>query len=456
MFCTECGNKVEDEARFCPECGAVLGEDTAEEDSGFCISCGQPLDADSGFCPHCGQPMGEDAHKDEQSREKAAVPLVQPAGNGAVLAPAEDVSDASHGAAPSSSAASPIGSKLPIIIGAIIAVVAVIACIIIVVLMPPSQAPTDVDASVSAETPSSIDGIADTALPNTLVTDYEQVNQVSFPAFAIDYPESWTVESHYTTSSSEAFTLSPGVSGDVTVEYESQSDPAGVRYPPRVVAVEKVADSSFEPTQVQAGDYRGLNPMMVARIDCDWPDQSGAVSRMSCYAVVSQKALTDLSAVDLVGWRPGFTYGYVMAVCSEIPDEGFSEAQTREVIAILASFREVGNEESETHLGASGARSGLLEADYVLPDSAMRLLSPVELKDMSDYELFIARNEIFARHGRVFQKQELREHFGSKSWYRGTVSPEAFSDSMLSDIERKNIEIIKAIEQSRNSQYLLP
>lgn len=462
MFCTECGYKVEDDARFCPECGALLGENAGEESSGFCIGCGRPLDADGGFCSQCGQPVGEDVLEEERSREAMAVPLAKPAAGSVPQMAAEDAVDAPRRVASSPEAQSPVRSKLPVIIGAAIAVIAVVACIIIVVLMRPPQAPMGADASASveieppAEASPPVDGIVNIALPNTLVTDYEQVNRVSFPAFAIDYPDGWKVEDHYTAPSAEMFTLSPGDDSDVAVEYDSQGSLTDLRYPPEVVAVEKVADSSFEPAQVQASDYRALNPMMVARVDCDWPDQSGAVSRMSCYAVLPQRALSDFSAIDLVGWRPGFTYGYAMAVCSEIPDEGFSETQMREVVAILASFREISYEDAKAYFAESGAQDDLLEADYVLPDSATRLLSSAELQDMSDYELFVARNEIFARHGRTFQKQELKDHFGSKSWYHGTVSPEAFSDATLSDVERKNIETIKAIEQSRNSQYLLP
>ena len=92
----------------------------------------------------------------------------------------------------------------------------------------------------------------------------------------------------------------------------------------------------------------------------------------------------------------------------------------------------------------------------MLPDSSTRLYSASELTGLSDYELFIARNEIFARHGRSFQKEELRQHFGSKPWYDATISPSDFSDSVLSSTEKKNIETIKGIEEARHSVYLLP
>ena len=71
--------------------------------------------------------------------------------------------------------------------------------------------------------------------------------------------------------------------------------------------------------------------------------------------------------------------------------------------------------------------------NYILPDS-------------SKSELRLARNEIFARHGRMFDDQELQDYFNSKSWYRGTIRPEDFSESMLSETEKANIETIKKYE----------
>ena len=37
-------------------------------------------------------------------------------------------------------------------------------------------------------------------------------------------------------------------------------------------------------------------------------------------------------------------------------------------------------------------------------------------------------------------------YFDSKSWYKGTIDPADFSESMLSEIEKNNIELIKKYE----------
>ena len=88
-------------------------------------------------------------------------------------------------------------------------------------------------------------------------------------------------------------------------------------------------------------------------------------------------------------------------------------------------------------------------AEYVIPDSHTRLVSASELYGLTKEELRIARNEIYARHGRMFKDESLQAYFNSKSWYVPIYSPDEFPTSLLNDIERKNVETIKAEEATR-------
>lgn len=96
-------------------------------------------------------------------------------------------------------------------------------------------------------------------------------------------------------------------------------------------------------------------------------------------------------------------------------------------------------------------------SDYVLPDSASKYYSSSELEGMSLWELYLARNEIFARHGRGFKNQDLVDYFATRSWYTERYTPEQFDamTSPLNDYERKNVEAMYAIESERNSPYLV-
>lgn len=84
--------------------------------------------------------------------------------------------------------------------------------------------------------------------------------------------------------------------------------------------------------------------------------------------------------------------------------------------------------------------------DYILPDSDTVKLTKKDIEDLTLQELNYAKNEIYARHGRKFDSQELRDYFGSKDWYRGTIDPADFTDDMLSQVERDNVKLLKDAE----------
>lgn len=89
--------------------------------------------------------------------------------------------------------------------------------------------------------------------------------------------------------------------------------------------------------------------------------------------------------------------------------------------------------------------------EYIFPSSDSRYLSEEEVRDIETDKLRIARNEIFARHGYIFNDEELNQYFNGTSWYNGTVPAEQFNmDAVLNDFEKKNIELIEEIESGVN------
>lgn len=86
------------------------------------------------------------------------------------------------------------------------------------------------------------------------------------------------------------------------------------------------------------------------------------------------------------------------------------------------------------------------DSNYILPESSTRILTDSKVKNLTKEQLRLARNEIYARHGRRFDDVELQNYFNSKSWYSGTIAPDDFTEEMLSEIEKKNIELIKKYE----------
>ena len=67
------------------------------------------------------------------------------------------------------------------------------------------------------------------------------------------------------------------------------------------------------------------------------------------------------------------------------------------------------------------------------------------LQGLSSAELRIARNEIFARHGRRFADPALQAYFDAQPWYTPILP--LGTDPVLSQVERSNVDILSYLEQ---------
>lgn len=73
-----------------------------------------------------------------------------------------------------------------------------------------------------------------------------------------------------------------------------------------------------------------------------------------------------------------------------------------------------------------------------------------DLKQLDSYGLRITRNEIYARHGRMFVDQDLQTYFDRQEWYVPEKSPTDFDDNELNEIEMYNAVFILNYEKSMN------
>ena len=93
--------------------------------------------------------------------------------------------------------------------------------------------------------------------------------------------------------------------------------------------------------------------------------------------------------------------------------------------------------------------------DYIFPDSDSRYLTDEDLAGYSSDQLELAKNEIYARHGRKFVTQRIADYFNSKSWYKGTEDPETFDNNqgdIFNEYEVANISKIADTEKLLRSQ----
>lgn len=90
--------------------------------------------------------------------------------------------------------------------------------------------------------------------------------------------------------------------------------------------------------------------------------------------------------------------------------------------------------------------------DYLISNVDTAYISVASLESMTDEQLLLARNEIFARHGRIFETDFIREYFEAKDWYSGTIPPAEFDPNVydiFNDYEIANLARIRQVEAAR-------
>ena len=100
----------------------------------------------------------------------------------------------------------------------------------------------------------------------------------------------------------------------------------------------------------------------------------------------------------------------------------------------------------EHNLSSADFRDRWLKGSFIgkYPETSKRLLTAAELKKYSKAELKIMRNEIFARYGYIFKTEDMKNYFEKQGHYGYMSDVTAF----LSDIETKNVDLIKKAEST--------
>lgn len=74
-------------------------------------------------------------------------------------------------------------------------------------------------------------------------------------------------------------------------------------------------------------------------------------------------------------------------------------------------------------------------------------LKQAQVQQLEMYDLKLLRGIIFGRHGRVFKDADIKSYLDEQSWYK--ANPD-FKNSMLNDMERRNLDLIRIAEASKH------
>jgi hypothetical protein len=80
------------------------------------------------------------------------------------------------------------------------------------------------------------------------------------------------------------------------------------------------------------------------------------------------------------------------------------------------------------------------------PFTAQRAVTNSDLTGLSNWQLTLMRNEIYARYGRSFANVRLRQHFLNTEWY---TPDDAYNEKLMSRTEARNAEFIREFQVRR-------
>lgn len=198
------------------------------------------------------------------------------------------------------------------------------------------------------------------------------------------------------------------------------------------------------------GDYKNLTSNTTAPIIVQFNVDNGV--KLSCVAVNGEAySLSDSESIisDMYVSYYGLeddknspydnqNQGGPITEVTEAPTEATTQAPTEATTQATTQAAT----EATTQATTEEANS-----EYILKNSSSEYIAVSDIAGMSKEQCRLARNEIYARHGRLFDDPELQAYFNSCSWYSGYISPSNFDESVLNAYEKANLEVIVAYEK---------
>ena len=106
-------------------------------------------------------------------------------------------------------------------------------------------------------------------------------------------------------------------------------------------------------------------------------------------------------------------------------------------------------EQTETEADLFKDGSPVPENGYILPGSLDTVLTEADIENLTEKGIEYAVNEIWARYGRAFQSEELRNYFSAQNWYSPQYNADGTDDekilSQMSEAAKQNIEYLNAV-----------
>ena len=398
-FCPSCGNAAQDGAKFCRFCGKPLPAYPASASAGRCSRCSSFLTSGAAFCMVCGAP----------APKQPPVPKPQPQPEPAPPQPKP---------VPKPKPSPKFKNTKQLLFNILMAVAALLALLGVVIgaLYTTGNLGyvTDfVHDLIHPETPDAPPNVPDGDLPDDVAPTPPPIDTLSaeeFEAAITHIRELYNeIESNRQAGTYDAYDPENGV-----VYYFSDDDLIAITTQPNV----------------ENNAYRRFYYYQDGVLFFAYYEGSDSYRFYFCQGRLIRLRYTPDTAVSNTA-------------------ANYDQATTS---AYLKWEERVLTEEAQLRLELSRlSAASESDSEYLLADSDSRYLTEDDLAGFTAEQCRLARNEIYARHGRRFKDPALQRYFDSLSWYNGTIEPSDFNDNVFNSYERANCILI--IDYEREHGY---
>ena len=417
-FCPYCGNAAQDGAKFCRFCGKPIPAYPADSSSGRCSRCSGLLPSGAAFCMTCGapapkrQPAPDPQPRPEPTPQPKPAPAPKPAPK-----PKRKPHNAKQLLFNILMAAAALLALLGVVVGALYTTgnLGYVTDFVHDLIHPetPDAPPTVPDGDLpddSKQDDSKQDNSKqDDTLPDDVAPTPPPIDTLSaeeFEAAITHIRELYNeIESNRQAGTYDAYDPENGV-----VYYFSDDDLIAITTQPNV----------------ENSAYRRFYYYQDGVLFFAYYEGSDSYRFYFCQGRLIRLRYTPDTAISntAANYDQATTENYLKWECRVLTED----AQLRLELSRLSAASES-------------------DSEYLLADSDSRYLTEDDLAGFTAEQCRLARNEIYARHGRRFKDPALQRYFDSLSWYNGTIEPSDFNDNVFNSYERANCRLIVQYEQ---------
>lgn len=127
----------------------------------------------------------------------------------------------------------------------------------------------------------------------------------------------------------------------------------------------------------------------------------------------------------------------------EIKPSSEKESETTNIVESLENETDIAVESKEIEKKDAVDNES---SEFICADSDSRLLEVSDVDSFTLDEMLLAIDEIYARHGVIFENKYRDNYFRQRKWYQPTIAQDEYDpNSELSEIEKANIDFLERV-----------